>query len=190
MIFLSAGQLFGQSFPDHILDALTLRQNGSALELNWVMGRGTECLGIDVQRSVNGSPFERVYSIGGVCGSPDRPEPYSFSDTDLTASGEYTYFIQFGSVGEAQISAVFTAVWESGVSVTPNGGRHTLRVEGISGAFEVRVFHMNGRLVYAAEGLTNPTVELSSQSWRNGVYVLQVESGGRAVTQKFVVYQQ
>jgi len=78
MIFLSAGQLFGQSFPDHILDALTLRQNGSALELNWVMGRGTECLGIDVQRSVNGSPFERVYSIGGVCGSPDRPEPYSF----------------------------------------------------------------------------------------------------------------
>jgi len=187
-IFFVSGGLFGQSFPDHILDALTLRQNGSGLELNMVMGRGVECLGIDVQRSVNGSPFERVYAIGGVCGSPERPEPYGFVDADLTVSGEYTYYIRFGSIGEVQISAIFTAVWESGVSVTPKNGGHTLRVEGMQGAFEVRIFHMNGRLVYSAAGLTDPAVELLSASWQNGVYVLQVESAGRAVTQKFAVY--
>lgn len=185
--FLVSGGLFGQ-VPDHIVDALTLRQNGSALQLNWVMGRGVECLGIDVERSVNGAPFERVFTIGGVCGSPDRPEPYSFADTGLSRSGEYTYLIRFGTIGEAKITIDFVSVWESGIAVVPSGGVHILRAEGMQGIFEVQVYKLNGRMVFNAAGLTDPTVVLPSEAWQAGVYVVKVESAGRAVTQKFAVF--
>ena len=152
------------------------------------MGRGVECLGIDVERSVNGSPFERVFAIGGVCGSPDFPEPYSFADTDLNESGVYTYLIRFGTIGEAQISAEFVAVWDTGIAVVPFGGGHILRAERMQGVFEVRIYRIDGRMVFNAAGLTDPTVVLPSEAWQSGVYVAHVESAARSVTQKFAVF--
>lgn len=191
MFFLCclSANVAAQHYPSHILDALNARQSGNAVELSWVMGRGVECLGIDVQRSVNGGAFERVFAIGGVCGSAERPEPYRFLDEDLSASGYYTYQLSFGSIGEAEVSTTFQVVWESGLSVIPTGGGHQLRVEGIQGRFEISVFNLEGRRIFQQQSAAQSDFILPTGPWPGGVYIIHVVAGGMAIRQKFAIVE-
>ncbi len=178
-----------QQFPDHILDALNARQSGNGIELSWVMSRGVECLGIDVQRSVNGEAFERVFAIGGVCGSAERPEPYRFFDEALKASGLYTYQLSFGSIGEAEVSSTFQVVWESGLSLLPTAGGHQLRVEGVQGQFDIAVFNLEGRRVFQQQSVFQADFLLPTGAWPKGIYIVHVMAAEVAIRQKFAIVE-
>lgn len=182
-----SANVVAQHYPSHILDALNARQSGNGIELSWVMGRGVECLGIDVQRSVNGGAFERVFAIGGVCGSSERPEPYRFDDEGLSISGSYTYQLSFGSIGEAQVSTTFQVVWESGLSLLPTAGGHQLRVEGIQGQYDISVFNLEGRRIFHQQSAAQSDFILPTGPWPRGVYIVHVVAAEMAIRQKFAI---
>lgn len=186
LLSLTPWLAMAQGFPAHLLDALNARQQGNGIEVSWTMSRGVTCLGIDVERSVNGSPYARVFRIGGVCGSPDEPETYRFSDENLNESGKYHYRLLFGSVGEASISAFFQQVWESGMSVLAVNGGHRLRVEGVLGSYDLRVYNTGGTLMYFRENLVQPTADLPTQGWPAGIYVVHV-LGSQTLRQAFAL---
>lgn len=178
--------LSGQGFPSHLLDALNARQQGNGIEVTWTLSRGVICLGIDVERSVNGSPFERVFRIGGVCGSLDEPETFRFNDTGLSESGYYVYRLFFGTIGEADVSSTFQQVWESGVSVLAVSQGHRIRVEGVQGSFDLRVYTIGGTLMHAIHNLVQPTADLPTQGWPAGIYVVHV-LGSQTIRQAFAI---
>jgi len=176
----------GQGFPSHLLDALNARQQGNGIEVSWTMSRGVICLGIDVERSVNGSPFERVFRIGGVCGSPDWPETYRYNDEGLTETGYYEYRLLFGTIGQASVSSPFQQVWESGVSVVPAGNGHQLRVETVAGRYDLDVYSLQGVLLFSERDLMQPTTYLPTEAWPAGIYVVHVNGQG-TLRQSFAI---
>ncbi len=174
-------------FPDHILDALNATQEGNALHLSWTMGRGVICINIDVHRSINRGAFERVFAIGGVCGSPDAPITYRFEDEHLQQAGTYTYRITFGSVGEASLSVDFAPLWAGNWSITRQGSGHILRVEGALAPYDVRMYTLTGNLVFEATQVRGTRSTLPTAHWQPGVYVLHVLGGGLALRQKWLL---
>lgn len=184
----SLGVCMGQDFPDHILDGLNARQQGNGIEVSLVMKRGVECIGIDMYRSLEDGPAERVFFIGGVCGSPDFAQPYRFYDEGLDIAGTYTYHIQFGSIGEARVHADFVPLWDGGLTVVKQGEGHGIYSDVLSGRVHLEVYNVAGVLIY--ESITNisGTLPLPSASWPSGVYILVVRSEQHSFRQKWAKF--
>lgn len=186
---LSVHAVFGQL--DGFLASQNAAQDGNDINLSWSIARGNTCLGTEVERSINGGPFERVYFIGGICGSPDQEETYRWRDEDLTEGGVYEYRLFFGNLGFVSLFVTFTPVWESGMVVyqLSGGMGHAIRVEAFNAAYSIEVYDEVGHLVYDSGLVTQRELFLQSESWENGVYIAIVRSGGEVQRAKFAIYR-
>jgi hypothetical protein len=189
VLFALSRNVAAQQFPEHLLDALNARQIANGIEVTWTMSRGVECLGIDVERSINHGPFERVFAIGGVCGSLDQPESYRFNDENLDANGVYVYNLTLGTVGEASVSTSFQAVWESGLSLLPRGDQMQLRFEGFQGSYDLYIYNISGLVLHQQAGLSVSTYQFSVRNWPNGAYVILIAGAKNQHRQQFAIYR-
>src|SRR5690606_31968292 len=81
--FLPVSHLWGQTAK--VLSQFEVFQNGDYVNLVWTMNAGNTCLGIDIERSVEGGPFERTGIINGICGSPVASVSYAYIDEQPVA---------------------------------------------------------------------------------------------------------
>lgn len=164
-------------------------QSGNNIDLTWSIALGNTCIGTEVERSINGGPFINVFGIGGICGSPDREETYRFRDDGLSETGEYHYRLHFGNLGFVSMFVQFVQVWESGISVYSESGVHKLRVESLSGPFDLNVFNANGTTVFYLENVRSNETMLPTESWSNGTYIVHIISRESVIRQKFAIYR-
>jgi hypothetical protein len=188
-LILSANGLLAQL--DGFLSSQNITQDGNGINLSWSIAQGNTCIGTEVERSINDGPFERVYFIGGICGSPDREEVYRWRDEDLTQSGNYHYRLSFGNLGFVSLIVTFTPVWESGMVVYQISGSmgHAIRVEAFNGTYSIEVYDDLGHLIYESGLVNQREIFLPSESWENGVYIAIIRSGDNMERAKFAIYR-
>ncbi len=171
------------------LSAWNITQSSNTIELTWTIAGGNTCEGTFVSRSVNGSEEVPVFAIGGICGAPDRPESYRFSDTDTDQNGTYIYYLTFGSESTLTLSIVFTGFWNSGLLIYFDSsiGAHRFRIDSPAQQYDMEVVSLTGKVVYSRFGILETEFELPSQIWSNGIYLVRVFVGESILTEKFMV---
>jgi hypothetical protein len=176
---------------DGFLSSENIAQEGNAINLGWTIALGNTCLGTQVDRSIAGGPFEPVFGIAGICGSPEREEHYSWSDEGLTRAGRYTYRLNFGNLGFVTLEIDFIPVWESGIAVqsAPGGMGHTIRVEAFQGVYSIEIYNASGHLVFDSGNTVQRETTLRSESWENGIYIAIVRSREGVIREKFAIYR-
>lgn len=119
LLFMAAFSLHGQQNP--ILDRFMATENNGTIYLNWVITSGSTCNGIDIFRSVDSLNFSLIGSIGGICGSPEFAQPYSFTDEDPVKNSINYYRLELGGSGYSEIIAVELIIFDgNNYQIRPN----------------------------------------------------------------------
>lgn len=124
LLFTGNAVLKGQqSHP--ILSYFSAVTVNNTIQLNWAITGGNTCNGILIQRSTDGSFFETVGDIAGICGSPDVDVSYFFVDENPAPNTKNYYRLELGSQGlTAPVSIDFYPLNDDGYSMIfdRNGG--------------------------------------------------------------------
>ena len=119
LLFMAVFSLHGQQNP--ILDRFEAAENNGAIYLNWVITSGSTCNGIDIFRSVDSLNFSLIGSIGGICGSPEFAQPYSFTDETPVKNSINYYRLELGGSGYSEIIAIELIVFDGNdYQIRPN----------------------------------------------------------------------
>lgn len=141
--------------------------------LKWVTASETNNKGFEVERSSNGKLFQK---IGFVEGNTDSRQALNYSFTDL-APYALTYYRlkQIDWDGTSTYSKmVFVKGSEQVVSVYPNPshGRLTIRAQNQNQPYSIK----NEQGITVMKSPVLPDKEISTESWRDGIYFLTVGS--------------
>ncbi len=79
----------------------------------------------------------------------------------------------------------FEDLTEAGISLFPNPSSDNLIIDGLKGNSSIRIMNTIGQLVYSNEIIGSKDV-INISSFRNGVYIVQIDMNGETVTTKFV----
>jgi hypothetical protein len=174
---------------DDFLDSWSILQKGNEIELNWTIAEGNTCEGTFISRSVNGNLPVPVFAIGGICGSPGRPESYRYTDTDTGINGTYVYSITFGSESSLTMQIQFLQYWSSGIIIfyEPASGSHRFRIDNDGRPYDLQLYNLCGDVDFAVNEEVRDEFLLPTQAWSNGVYVVRAYLADRQIVQKFLI---
>lgn len=63
-----------------LVENFSLFEDEAEINLTWILKAGSICNGVEIQRSLDGTNFERVGRIPGVCGDVTSPVRYDYID--------------------------------------------------------------------------------------------------------------
>ncbi len=123
LIFLSL--ILSAQTPHPILRYFSGAVVDGQVRLSWVIFGGSTCNGIIIERSANGTIFETIGDIAGICGSPDTDIPYVFLDENPVPNQVNFYRLELGSQGySTPITINFVPLNSQGYSLRmDNGGK-------------------------------------------------------------------
>lgn len=76
------------------------------VRVEWTLAGGNTCNGMDVERSLDGTLFDVVHRIPGICGDPTAEVPYRWDDTEPAELSTLHYRIRSGSDGTSSVKQV------------------------------------------------------------------------------------
>lgn len=160
------------------------------LRLDWTIQGGSTCDGQEVERSVNGSGFEAVHRIEGICGDPAYTVPYFWFDTDIPEFSVIDYRIKLGEQG---YSSVKTIVFDQLTISTHRFYPSPLREDGTlllnvpaSAEVQLRVWDLTGNLILERTNAVGPKHSISMVGAPVGMYLYRAESAGRTFQGRFM----
>ena len=160
------------------------------LRLDWTIQGGSTCDGQEIERSVNGSSFEAVYRIEGICGDPAYAVPYFWFDTDLPEFSTIDYRIKLGEQGYSSVkSVVFEQLTTSAQRFYPSPMREegTLLINvPASAEVQLRVWDLAGNLILERTNAIGPKHTISMLNAPAGIYLYRAESAGRTFQGRFL----
>lgn len=180
------------SAQNSILDKYTLSENRGEVLLNWTIGQGNTCNGIDILRSTDSLNFIVIGDIEGICGDQEKSVSYSFTDKSPVRNSKNFYRLELGSVGSSEIiSHYYVYIDEDGYSLRPNPvmNRSILYYSNNSNiTHELSIFNLNGNLI--RKNISNDDrMELNTEALESGLYLFTLKSinGSFSTTGKFIV---
>jgi len=106
---------------DSSLSVFLIVQQGEEVFLRWTIEAGNTCQGTRIERSDDGLSFEEVGEIPGVCGSPNQPISYEYTDEAPLLNRTNYYRLEMGALGYTSVVAVdFIILHKEGYSLQPN----------------------------------------------------------------------
>ncbi|GLR19464.1 T9SS type A sorting domain-containing protein [Portibacter lacus] len=170
------------------------KESYNSVNLNWTTGTELNNEKFIIERSVNGEDFK---SIGVVNGSGTSSTELNYSFTDRNPDEGYNYYRlkQFDFDGQffySNIIAInFAANGFKGVSIFPNptsNGELTVDIDKqFEGSFDIKVYTLNGAMVYEKLNVVNGQYKIDTNGFANGMYILEVKNPFVINTQKFIV---
>ena len=85
------------------LDDFAAFENDGKIYLNWTLGAGSTCNGIQIQRSMDSLSFYQIGEIPGVCGSNSAAQRYTFVDSFPILNSNHYYRLELGGVGYSEV---------------------------------------------------------------------------------------
>ncbi len=157
---------------------VTAVQYGDSILLNWTLTAGNTCFDMYLQRSSDGSAFETVYAVGGVCGGVDD-QYYDYIDSETLRSGVlYAYRIT-GSLNtyvSDTVALTFVDAGNQEVFLHPNPVNDVLHVtidNAFTPAFLYEVYTLHGKRISIGQSAQN-TFNLDAGDWLAGTYILKI----------------
>lgn len=120
-LILSLFALTAQAQENPILGRWTVGMNGNHVLLEWTIVAGNTCQGIYIWRSLDGTDFEEIGHIPGLCGSVDEPIDYSWTDPVPQQLAYNYYRIELGGQGFSTVKQLYVErLVNEGSLVFPN----------------------------------------------------------------------
>jgi hypothetical protein len=107
---------------NYLLDYFKVYVSGEKIELIWQMGKGNQCSGTGIHRSTDGSTFEKIGEIQGICGSDTSAQFYLFTDETPVPGRLHHYILELGFAGKTDppLTIYFPDFTEKSIQVIPN----------------------------------------------------------------------
>lgn len=106
---------------DDVLSKFIVTPVNETVFLRWTIRAGNTCQDTYVERSGDGITYERIGTIGGICGSPDQAMTYEFTDSLPMINRVLFYRIELGYYGYSSPKTVEISRYnEQGYLLAPN----------------------------------------------------------------------
>jgi hypothetical protein len=176
-----------------LVDVFTATEGTGSVMLSWTMSRGSTCLGLGVERAVNGGPFAEVHNIPGFCGAIDQAVTYEWVDADVPELSELAYRLDFGVQGKSSERRVhFDQLNSTDHRFVPNPtsgeGRLLLRT-GLHERVVVTIWDAAGHAVFGPLDQADNVIVVPQGRLSSGVHTYRAETlSGSVMVGHFVVY--
>ena len=179
-----------QEADEFVDDFLAVQQNDGVF-LRWTILSGNTCDGTKIERSEDGINFYKIGEIPGVCGSPDKPITYDFTDIEPFKNRVNYYRLQLGFLGITSFKTVdFIVLGDEGYSINPNPfseGAIFLFDNPDGEEHELIIFDYKGQIAMSFKTSDNK-IQLDRNYFSAGTYIFRLNTAGKVVmTGKFVV---
>lgn len=186
----SISPALSQEADQFVDDFLAVQQNEEVF-LRWTISSGNTCDGTKIERSEDGISFYKIGEIPGVCGSPDKPITYDFTDMEPVKNRVNYYRLQLGFLGITSSKTVdFIMLGDEGYSIHPNPFSESavfLFNNPDGEGYELSIFNDRGQLMINYITSENK-IQLDRNSISAGTYIFRLSTAGTVViTGKFVV---
>jgi hypothetical protein len=136
-----------------------------------------------VQFLATASPLATITGVGVVQLTSDSVVHRIYAVAENKRVGDtYTFTIM---KEKEVITPGFKDLAEAGITMFPNPANDNLTIEGLTENSSVRILNTVGQLVYS-NLIKGSKAMINTSSFKNGVYIIQLEMSGKIVTTKFV----
>lgn len=171
---------------------LTAVQYGDSILVDWTLSAGNTCFDMHLQRAVQGTTFDEVYSVGGVCGGADD-QFYDFVDFEGLSSGttyEYRITASNGTYASDPIAIQYVSAGESPLLIYPNPTTSDIQVtvdNNYTPSFLVELYTIQGQLIMQTVRLQR-LFSINTNELSDGLYLLKITTeAGDLLSQQFIV---
>ncbi len=182
------GELTAQEHP--FLGAFSVEEVDGGVRVAWTIMAGGTCDGQDVMRSTDSVHFTSVHRIDGLCGDPEEPVSFAWSDAAPPELLRVYYRIKLGyadysSVKWLDVDQLIER--EQVVFPSPASDRVTLVFHApLNTEIFLRVHAVDGSCVRAHDTRGAPRLEVDIAGLAPGLYVYAALAGGKRFTGRFV----
>ena len=135
-----------------------------------------------VQFLATASPLATIMGTGVVQLTSDSVVRRIYPIAENKRVGKtYTFTI----MKEKVVTPGFEDLTEAGITMFPNPANDNLTIEGLTENSSVRILNTVGQLVYS-NLIKGSKAMINTSSFKNGLYIIQLEMNGKIVTTKFV----
>lgn len=165
---------FAQS---NFVTAFTAVQVKDSVLLQWTIGKGNTCSGIDIEKSTDSISFKNIGDIQGVCGSPDFETSYIFYDRNPAFNQWNYYRLVIPGNGYSNIVRVLPRDFSETqfiVYPTPAASNFTVQFENNNQyTYNLTLIDLTGKEVEKIQARADRFV-VNTASLANGVYFFSV----------------
>jgi hypothetical protein len=181
----------GLSAQDLQYSGFSVSQENHAVHLQWVIDSGNNCNGIHILRAANGSGFEEIGVIDGVCGSDLIDVKYSFIDPSPVLNAENSYVLVFGFSQYSEERKIYVSYYDPAelyASPNPVESQLTLRWnDGGHSIYALVIFDGAGKPVLRRENIFGDELTADLSFLPAGYYeVVLTSADGRRLHEKIV----
>jgi len=135
-----------------IFKDITAIQFGDSILIDWTLAGGFTCYDMYLMRSDDGSPFENIFSVSGVCGGT-TDQYYNFVDSEgLTTGTTYSYKITAsnGTLESKTVNIQYINAGDVQVFIYPNPTTSDINItidNKYTPRFLVELYGVDGQLI-------------------------------------------
>jgi Secretion system C-terminal sorting domain len=164
-------------------------QSNETVKIDWITSAETQCDHYAVERSQDGTDFERIGTIAAQ-GNAETENEYAFYDDALPIGTSYYRLQQVDRNGQAAFTEVrsITRGGDAQFAITafPNPAQDHLRIQGPLAGGNVTLYDLNGKLVLLAAPAAD-AVTLDVSGLAPGIYMLQAANHGSHTSQRILI---
>jgi hypothetical protein len=170
------------------VESFTVAKQGANAVINWRVAASTDIASFDIMRSFGGRNFTTIQSEIALV----EKTTYSYTDPNPTAATVY-YQIKVieknGTVDYTTIQSVDFSNGDDVIKVYPNpsSGYFTILDNQLGNKY-IRIYDSKGA-VYNSFSFSNSSVDIDTQAWAKGLYIIEIVGLDGNVSRKAVVKQ-
>ena len=178
--------------PVNLLSFTGERKAKSIVELHWSTASELNNDRFEIQRSQNGHDFVTIGEVNGA-GNSNQVLKYEFTDVEAPEETLYYRLKQIDYNGQYKYSEIVVIHKESSLqtgelSIYPNpvSGTVNLKFPEYKGDMQLEVFDMSGRKIYTTQVCDQYSININTQQWPEGVYMVICKNRNMLLQQRIV----
>jgi hypothetical protein len=171
--------LFKGLFAQINVIAFDLTQVENHVLVSWTIGRGNTCADLEIERSVNGSPFVNVFTFPGICGDANFDQSYQWTDSSVVLNEQNAYRIKAFSAIVTDTLYIKPIGYNSrGYLLLTESSKTTVYFQNVNSDWNLQLYNSGGQLInqWQSNGSNYITIPRTSTS---GVYILKLSEGDK-----------
>jgi len=167
--------------------------SGESVIVTWVVGAGSTCQEVVVQRSIDSLEFRDVYLYPSICGDSDEPVVYNWIDRSPTNYSLNYYRMKIEGVDYTEAVKVDynSKVLFGEINLFPNPVVQQLEFwfeNNLRQQFQYRIIDFSGNVLVSSLKTSGQYVKWDATKLNAGVYILELKNidNGTVKTKKFV----
>lgn len=190
LLFFSFANLV--AFADAPVKDVRVVQEDNDVILSFTVSIGNTCLGIDVERSTNGSNFTTIGHISGVCGSLAKDVAYNYTDTNPEYNQINYYRVKLTGLGQSETVSLSVVDYRNkSFVVIPVSGSNNVQIifnRSNNVPYDFRLNDILGNEVMMRRNVSENKIEINGSTIKSGIYYFTLnDRAGNKISGKILM---